>query len=60
MTDDFTLEIPAALAPGEYSIIAGMYGVKDGARLPVSGEPLRQLRGAGDHLLIAPVMVGAE
>lgn len=49
VTDVFELEIPKDTPPGQYRIIAGMYGVQDGARLPVIGA-IGKVTAEQDHI----------
>jgi len=37
--DAITLPLPADLPPGKYTLVAGMYELASGQRLPVAGSP---------------------
>lgn len=39
--DEHRLTLPGGLEPGEYTLVAGLYRLEDGLRLPVSGDPAR-------------------
>jgi hypothetical protein len=54
----FDLRIPDDATSGDYLIEVGLYGPGDGARLPVSGNAIGNLRTASDHLLLAPLRIG--
>ena len=55
LSDHYGVLLPADLPPGRYTLIAGLYHVASGERLPVTldGEPV------GDHLVLGSVKVGA-
>jgi hypothetical protein len=46
--DEYALEVPRDVPPGEYQIRVGIYRASDGARLPVRG---------GDFVALAVVRV---
>jgi len=53
LADLYGVSLPADLPPGRYTLIAGLYHVVSGERLPVTldGEPV------GDHLVLSSVEV---
>jgi len=53
VTEDYALTLPAALAPGAYQLVAGLYDAATGQRLPL----LRDGHPAGDTYPLATVMV---
>jgi len=55
MPDDYSLQLPADLAPGSYSVAVGLYNVENGQRLAaVSGE-----ESLGDAAILGRLIVGA-
>jgi mannosyltransferase len=54
--DSYTIPVAADAPPGPYQIEVGMYGLVDGARLPV----LAHRANIGDHVLLEQIEVKAE
>jgi hypothetical protein len=43
VVDEITLELPAGLPPGEYTLVIGMYDFTSGIRLAVPGNPANEV-----------------
>jgi len=54
LADRHGVLLPSDLPPGEYSLIAGLYHLVTGARLPVAVAG----QAAGDHITLGSVSVG--
>ena len=53
LTDTYRITLPVGLAPGQYTLIVGMYDPKTGARLPVTTA---DGTAAGDALRLITVL----
>jgi uncharacterized membrane protein len=53
VADRQTLPLPPELAPGDYTLIAGLYDWQTGVRLPVTGRDA----GAGDVAVLGPIRI---
>src|SRR5581483_9578831 len=54
VSDEFEIVIPQNVSAGDSTLEFGIYRSSDKVRLPVSGDAVGSVRGAGDHLVVGP------
>jgi 4-amino-4-deoxy-L-arabinose transferase-like glycosyltransferase len=56
--NQYDLTLRDDIPPGNYQVEVGLYRSGGGARLPVTGSAIGDLRTASDHLLLSPLPIG--